>query len=100
MYRRALAIRRKVLGNEHPDVAQSLNNLVQLLRAKVGLNLDDYALGFRSIQGNLNEAESLMREAVGISGKVYGKEHPNYALKLNNLGSLLKAQVRVRLCVA
>ena len=35
MHEDALAIRRKVLGDEHPDVAQSLNNLALLLQAQV-----------------------------------------------------------------
>ena len=30
---------------------------------------------------------------MGISEKVYGKEHPDYALKLNNLAQLLSDQV-------
>ena len=37
MYEESLRIRRKVLGNEHTDVAQSLNNLAQLLKAQVRL---------------------------------------------------------------
>ena len=36
-----------------------------------------------------------MREAVRISEKVYGKEHPDYALKLNSLAELLRTQVRL-----
>ena len=32
MYREALAMRRKLLGNEHPDVAISLINLADVLR--------------------------------------------------------------------
>ena len=43
----------------------------------------------------MDKAERLMREAIGISEKVYGKEHPDYALKLNNLAGLLIAQVRL-----
>lgn len=35
MFEESLAIRRKVLGNEHPDVAESINNLAWLLRKKV-----------------------------------------------------------------
>ena len=35
MYDESLRIRRKVLGNEHPDVAQSLNNLAELFWAQV-----------------------------------------------------------------
>ena len=34
LYRRALAIREKVLGPNHPDVATSLNNLGNLLTVK------------------------------------------------------------------
>jgi tetratricopeptide (TPR) repeat protein len=30
LYQRGLAIREKALGNDHPDVASSLNNLVRL----------------------------------------------------------------------
>ena len=34
VYREALAMNRKLLGNEHPDVATSLNNLADLLERK------------------------------------------------------------------
>ena len=37
MYEESLRIRRKVLGDEHPDVAQSLNNIAELLSAQVRL---------------------------------------------------------------
>ena len=30
---------------------------------------------------------------MAVSEKVYGKEHPDYALKLNNLAELLSDQV-------
>ena len=33
LYRQALEIRKKALGEEHPDYAQSLNNLAALYRA-------------------------------------------------------------------
>ena len=35
LYERSQAIREKVLGPEHPDVAQSLNNRALLLKAQV-----------------------------------------------------------------
>ena len=35
LYRRALAIHRKLYGNEHPAVAIDLNNLAMLLRLQV-----------------------------------------------------------------
>jgi tetratricopeptide (TPR) repeat protein len=34
LYERALAIRKKNLGAEHPDVATSLNNMAELYRAQ------------------------------------------------------------------
>lgn len=38
--REALAIRRRALGNEHPGVAQSLNNIAGLLKAQVGIPIN------------------------------------------------------------
>ena len=35
LYERSQAIREKVLGPEHPGVAESLNNRAELLRAQV-----------------------------------------------------------------
>ena len=73
---RALAIREKVLGEEHPHVAQSLNNLAGLYHA----------------QGNDSQAEPNYQRSLAISEKVLGKEHPNVALSLNNLAGLYYAQ--------
>ena len=47
-----------------------------------------------SFKGEYAEAEKLQREGLKISEKVYGKEHPDYALTLNNLAALLRTQVR------
>ncbi len=73
LYRRALEIREKQLGPNHPDVAQSLNNLAELLRA----------------QGNYAEAEPLYRRALEIFEKSLGKDHPNAKTVRNNLEILL-----------
>ncbi len=73
---RALAIREKVLGKEHPDVATSLNNLAELYRE----------------QGNYEKAEALYLRALAIFEKVHGKEHPLVATSLNNLALLYLAQ--------
>jgi hypothetical protein len=35
LFERSLEIRKKALGEDHPDVAASLNNLAELLRAQV-----------------------------------------------------------------
>ena len=74
--RRALAIRERVLGPEHPDTAQSLNNLGYLLGS----------------QGDLAGARPYYERALAIWERVLGPEHPDTALALNNLGYLLKAQ--------
>ena len=35
LHEKALGIRRKALGEEHPDVAQSMDNLASVLEAQV-----------------------------------------------------------------
>ncbi|GAX40755.1 peptidase-like protein [Tolypothrix sp. NIES-4075] len=73
---RALEIREKVLGKEHPSVATSLNNLAELYRE----------------QGSYEKAEPLYVRSLAISEKVDGKEHPSVATSLNNLALLYQAQ--------
>ena len=75
----ALAIDKKVHGNEHPDVACDLNNLAVLLEE-----------GF----GNYEESYKLKKESLAIRKKVFGDEHPSVAESLNNLAQLLQDQVR------
>jgi nephrocystin-3 len=72
LLRRALSIREKVLGKEHPSTASSLNNFAELLRAK----------------GDYDHAEPLYQRALSIREKVLGKEHPDTASSLNNLAAL------------
>ncbi|MCH6545313.1 MAG: tetratricopeptide repeat protein, partial [Deltaproteobacteria bacterium] len=50
LFKRSIAIREKVLGQFHPELAQSLNNLAGLYQA----------------QGKYAEAEPLLRQVVGI----------------------------------
>jgi serine/threonine protein kinase/Tfp pilus assembly protein PilF len=76
MSREALAIRRKLLGNEHPDVADSLNNLALALHA----------------QGRLAEAETMYREALAIQKRLWGDRHPSVPDALHNLADVLRAQ--------
>jgi len=73
---RALAIREKALGSEHPNTATSLNNLALLLPD----------------QGDLAGARPIYERALGIDEKALGPEHPGTATDLNNLAILLKAQ--------
>jgi CHAT domain-containing protein/Tfp pilus assembly protein PilF len=74
--RTALAIFRKVLGEEHPDTALSYNNVAYNLNA----------------QGKHAEAEPLFRTALAIRRKVRGEEHPDTALFYNNVAMNLHAQ--------
>ena len=71
----ALRIRRKVLGEEHPDYAETLNNLAGLYET-----IGDYA-----------QAEPLFIQCKDIQRKVLGEEHPDYANTLNNLAFLYES---------
>ena len=72
--RQLLEISEKINGPEHPDTAQSLNNLAELYRA-----MGDYA-----------KAEPLYRRALAIREKALGPEHPDTAQSVNNLAELYK----------
>ena len=74
----ALALRRSLLGERHPDVATSLNNLALLYSA----------------QGRYGEAEPLLEEALGLRRELLGERHPDVATSLNNLALLYSAQGR------
>jgi tetratricopeptide (TPR) repeat protein len=76
LYERALSIREKVLGPEHPHTATSLNNLAVL----------------RYNSGDLAAARPLFERALAVREKVRGPEHPDTATSLNNLALLLQAQ--------
>jgi hypothetical protein len=62
----------KVLGEEHPDTASSLNNLALLL----------------SEQGSYQEARPLYERALAIREKVLGEEHPYTRQVRQNLTTL------------
>ena len=62
-----------MLGADHPDTAQSLNNLAALYYA----------------QGRYSEAAPLFKEAVGIMERVLGAEHPNKKIVRENYEGLL-----------
>jgi tetratricopeptide (TPR) repeat protein len=63
------------LGPDHPDVAQSVNNLADLYSA----------------QGRYADAEPLYKRALAIFEKALGPDHPSVASALNNLASLHKS---------
>jgi CHAT domain-containing protein/lipopolysaccharide biosynthesis regulator YciM len=65
----AIALREKISGPDHPDVATSLSNLTSFYR----------------IQGDYIKAEEVGRRALAIQEKVFGHEHLGVATTLNNL---------------
>jgi tetratricopeptide (TPR) repeat protein len=115
---RALAIREKVLGPDHPDTASSLNNLGYLLQAQgdlagalpyferalairekaLGLDHPDTARSLNNLgalldsQGDLTGARPYYERALAINEKTLGPDHPDTARSLNNLGYLLQTQ--------
>ena len=75
-HERALAIRRTVLGTEHPLIAQTLCNLAYL----------DYC------KHNFTQAQVYLEQALAVQRKAQGNEHPYTAYLLNNLGELRREQ--------
>jgi CHAT domain-containing protein/Tfp pilus assembly protein PilF len=78
LLKRALAVREKALGPDHPTVAPELNNLAKLY--------DD--------QNRYADAELLYKRALAIHEKWRGPEHPRFANSLNNLAVLYTHQSR------
>jgi CHAT domain-containing protein/tetratricopeptide (TPR) repeat protein len=74
----ALDIRRKALGEDHPDTAESYSNLAA--------NLD--------AQGKYAEAQPLCQQALDIRRKALGEDHPHTGSSYNNLAYNLKTQGR------
>lgn len=68
----ALETRRKQLGEEHVDFAESLGALGDLYRK----------------QGNYTEAEPLLKRALELREKLLGSDHHGVARSLNNLAVL------------
>jgi hypothetical protein len=79
LYLRALDIKEKLLGMEHPEVALTLNNL---------------AVYYRAV-GRSAEARVLLERALSIFQKALGSSHPSVAATLLNLAQALKAEASV-----
>ncbi len=78
--RRSLELREHLLGPDHLDVAQSLNDLAVVLA-------DD---------GQPVEAKALLERALRIREAALGHNHPLIASTLNNLGTVLREQNDLR----
>jgi tetratricopeptide (TPR) repeat protein len=73
-----LAVVRSLLGEQHPAVASSLNNLAGLYQS----------------QGRYEDAEPLLQQALELMRSLLGEQHPAVATSLNNLAGLYRAQGR------
>jgi eukaryotic-like serine/threonine-protein kinase len=116
--RRALVLRQSVLGESHPDVASSLDDLAGLMlekgdysaaeplyrsalamnrrllgerNATVALNLANIALLLQK-QARYAEAESLSRESLSMRRDILGENSADFATSLSNLATLLQAE--------
>lgn len=118
LHKQALAIRRKILGDDHPDVASSLKNLADVYsalrkysdserfhlealairekaygpeHADIAHSLNNLAIVYR-IMGNHREAERLHLRALAIRKKIHGEEHQYVGNSLSNLAALYASQ--------
>jgi len=115
---RCLAIRKRALGPEHPDVGASLNNLADLYLAQgdypralplferslaileraLGPNHPDVATSLNNLadlylaQGDYPRALPLFERSLAIRERALGPNHPDVAASLNNLARLCRAQ--------
>lgn len=77
-FERALALKREILGEEHPDLATAMNNLAAV----------------RQDLGELDEAEKLYLGSIGIREKSANPDRPALASAINNLGTLYRRMGR------
>jgi tetratricopeptide (TPR) repeat protein len=73
---RTLEMRKRLLGEEHPDTSVSMNNLGRLYRTL----------------GKYDLTEALYRKTLEIRRRVFGEEHQSTAIAMNNLGFLYYSQ--------
>ncbi len=67
---------KRLLGENHPDVATSLNNLAYLYKS----------------QGRYEEAEPLFLQALAIAEQALGENHPNTVTIRENLQMMRQQQ--------
>ena len=118
VYLRLVSLRERMLGKEHPDTAESYNN-IGLIYKKQGdytkaldyyqktLDTREKVLGkehpstattYNNIgltyhsQGDYTKALEYYFKALDIKEKVLGKEHPDTATSYNNIGIVYKSQ--------
>ena len=78
LYRRAVLIDERALGERHPGLAADLNNLASLYYE----------------QGRFTDSEGLLERALQIREAALGADHPDVAQSLSNLALLYRVQGR------
>jgi len=78
LFEQVVELANKTLGPDHPNVANSLNNLAELYKK----------------QGRYAEAEPLYKRSLKIKEAKLGPDHPDVAKSLNNLAELYRSQGR------
>ena len=79
MIKKAIEIKQKKLGANHPDLALDIGNL----------GLVQYE------QGRLEQAEKLYLQAIELTKKFYSDNHPTLSVYLGNLGLVYYDQGRL-----
>jgi tetratricopeptide (TPR) repeat protein len=79
LLKQALELRKRLLGDEHLDVANSLNALAELYRE----------------WGRYRDAEPLYQQALSMKKRLLEEEHPDVATILSNLAELYHRQWRL-----
>jgi len=77
-YKQCILSLKQRLGDNHPDIATSFNNLAALYDS----------------QGRYKEAEPLYIQALALRQKLLGDDHPDVAASFNNLAALYDSQGR------
>ncbi|MEH2024527.1 tetratricopeptide repeat protein, partial [Nostoc sp.] len=78
LYQQALALRKRLLGDNHPDVANSLNNLAGLYKST----------------RRYSEAEPLYQQALAICEQTLGVGHPDTIMVRGNYAIFLREAYR------
>jgi tetratricopeptide (TPR) repeat protein len=113
-------MQKKLLGDDHSDIARVLNNLAAVLQDKGdakeaeryardslamyrrihGKEHHDVAQGLNNLarivqdRGDLTDAESMFREALAMRRKLLGDKHPAVAISLTGLANVLVEEKR------
>ncbi len=76
LYQSALVMRKELLGDEHADVAHTLNHLARLY----------------DFMGEYRKAEAYAREGLALREKIFGFNHQETAASMSNLANILLHQ--------